>query len=126
MIFNITYNMKEYYKKNLTHDDLCVKQLLKAKGMTIAELAERIGMAREALSRVLSGGNPKYSTLAAVAEALGVSVPELFKIPEQDNQKDLYGVLVYKGEPFEINSQVDLHNLLQKIYDDSRVVLDKE
>ena len=83
-------------------------------------------MAREALSRVLSGGNPQYSTLAAVAEALDVSVPELFKKPEQDNQKDLYGILVYKGEPFEINCQIDLHNLLQKIYDDNRKVLDKE
>jgi hypothetical protein len=55
-----------------------------------------------------------------------VSVPELFKKPEQDNQKDLYGILVYKGEPFEINCQIDLHNLLQKIYDDNRKVLDKE
>ena len=125
MIFNITRNMKEYYKKNLSHDDLCVKQLLKAKGMTIGELAERIGMAREALSRVLSGGNPQYSTLAAVAEALGVAVPDLFQRPEQTKRKELYGVLVYNGEPFEINSQVDLQNLLQRMFNDSRVILEK-
>ena len=125
MIFNITHNMKEYYKKNLTHDELCVKQLLKAKGMTIGELAKRIGMAREALSRVLSGGNPQYSTLAAVAEALGVAVPDLFQQPEQNKQKELYGVLVYNGEPFEINSQVDLQNLLQRMFEDSRVILEK-
>jgi len=117
--------MKEYYKKNLSHDDLCVKQLLKAKGMTIGELAERIGMAREALSRVLSGGNPQYSTLAAVAEALGVAVPDLFQRPEQTKRKELYGVLVYNGEPFEINSQVDLQNLLQRMFNDSRVILEK-
>lgn len=117
--------MKEGYKKNLTHDDLCVKQLLRARGMTIGDLAWIIGMSREALSRVLAGGNPQYSTLAAIAEALEVSVPDLFNKPKQDGPKELYGVLVYKGEAIEINDRVDLQNLIQRMFDDSRRVYNK-
>lgn len=110
--------MKENLKKNLTHEDLCVKQLLKVKGMTIAQLAEEIGMAREALSRILSGGNPQYSTLAAVAEVLGVSVPQLFKQPEKE--KTVYGVIVYKGKPIQINNERDLIALANGIIEDNK------
>ena len=58
---------------------LRIKELLKEKGMMHKELAEK-GVTDIALRASLKG-NPTISTLEKVADALGVSVPELFAAP---------------------------------------------
>ena len=56
-----------------------VKVLLKARGITQAELAEKIGVQGGTLSNAISGRySPTLDTLERIAEALGVSVAELF------------------------------------------------
>ncbi|HIR73802.1 MAG TPA: helix-turn-helix transcriptional regulator [Candidatus Coprenecus pullicola] len=59
---------------------LRIKELLKEKGMMHKELAEKLGVTDIALRASLKG-NPTISTLEKVADALGVSVPELFAAP---------------------------------------------
>lgn len=54
-----------------------VKFLLKQKGMTAKELAEKMKISEAALSLSL-GGNPTLSRLQEVADALGVEIGELF------------------------------------------------
>lgn len=55
-----------------------IKEILKEKGLTQKELADRMGVADMSLSRSLNG-NPNLSTLKKIAEVLNVNVSDLFK-----------------------------------------------
>lgn len=55
-----------------------VKEICKEQGITIGELADKIQMVRESLSRAING-NPTLETLEKIANALGVPVTELFE-----------------------------------------------
>lgn len=57
-----------------------VKELCRIQGITLKELAQRIGIAPESLSRTLSG-NPQLSTLEAIASNLNVELSDLFVSP---------------------------------------------
>jgi DNA-binding phage protein len=50
--------------------------------MTLKDLAEKIGIARESLTRALDG-NPTLSTIQGIATALEVNITDLFEQPEQ-------------------------------------------
>lgn len=53
-----------------------IKEAIKENGYTITSLAEKLGIARESLSRMIV--SPSYPTLEKIAEALGVEIWELF------------------------------------------------
>ena len=55
-----------------------IKEILKSKGLTSAQLAERIGITKGALSNSINK-NPTLSTLEKIAEALDVQVVDLFE-----------------------------------------------
>ena len=56
-----------------------IKELLKEKGATQKELANKMGMSEGNLSNILSGKfAPTLDTLQRIAEALGVDIAELF------------------------------------------------
>ena len=63
--------------------ELRLKEILKEKGVLHKELAERLGVTDIALRASLKG-NPTIGTLERVADALGVSVAELFE-PQHSN-----------------------------------------
>lgn len=54
-----------------------IKSIIKQKGLTMEEVAERMGVSRVTLSQTLSG-NPTMSTLQRIADALGCKVGEFF------------------------------------------------
>ena len=56
---------------------LKINEILKERGMRMADLAKKLNVDQSNLSTSLKG-NPKLSTLADVASALGVEVQELF------------------------------------------------
>ena len=58
-----------------------VKELIKIKGITQKEFAEKLGMTPIGLSQILSG-KPSYTTLEKIASALEVEVWELLISPE--------------------------------------------
>ena len=86
--------------------ELRVKKILKQQGITQRELASRMKMMPEALSRVLSGGNPTMTTLENIAKALGVGIEELFE--DERVEKKISGFLEFDGEIFRIQSKKDL------------------
>ncbi len=53
-----------------------IKEVIKEKGLTQKELADKLGMTTVGLSQILSG-KPSYTTLEKIASALGVEVWEL-------------------------------------------------
>jgi probable addiction module antidote protein len=68
----------EYLKAAMEEDDeprvllIALRRIAEARG-GIAQVARKAGVERESLHRALSGrGNPRYSTLVAVAKAVGL------------------------------------------------------
>ncbi len=59
-----------------------VKELCRQRGIQLKELAQKMGVAPESLSRAING-NPQLSTIASIAANLGVSISELFTSKEQ-------------------------------------------
>ena len=58
--------------------ELRLKELLRGRGMTQAQLARKMGIAPTTLSRTLSNDNLSMATLRRIALALGCTVGELF------------------------------------------------
>lgn len=54
-----------------------IAEILKSKGMTQTDLAEKIGISRVGLSKAING-NTTITTLRKIATALSVEVSELF------------------------------------------------
>lgn len=61
-----------------------IKEVIKEKGLTITELAEKMGINRVNLSSMVNG-NPTVETLNKIADALGVPITELFERPKKDS-----------------------------------------
>lgn len=57
---------------------LRIKELLKEKGVTAKQLAEKLGKSESSVSLTIKNGNPTTDTLEKIAVALGVHVTELF------------------------------------------------
>ena len=58
-------------------NDFRIAEILKSKGMTQTDLAEKIGISRVGLSKAING-NTTITTLRKIAAALDVEVAELF------------------------------------------------
>ena len=60
-----------------------IKDILKKRGLTQNELAERLGINRVSLSRILSNKNDiRVSTITKIADAIGCDVAEFFSPAE--------------------------------------------
>ena len=59
--------------------DLRIKEVIKEKGMTITELADKMGINRVNLSNMVNG-NPTVETLNKIADAIGCEVAELIQV----------------------------------------------
>lgn len=58
-------------------NDFRIAEILKSRGMTQTDLAEKIGISRVGLSKAING-NTTITTLRKIATALEVEVSELF------------------------------------------------
>lgn len=76
-----------------------IKEAIKENGYTITSLAEKLGIARESLSRMIV--SPSYPTLEKIAEALGVEIWELFISPKEFPTQGLK--CPHCGGPIKIN-----------------------
>lgn len=86
--------------ENISHK---VKELCRDKGITIKELAEKMDIAPESLSRAING-NPQLSTIRKIAEALGVSVTDLFDRSEDE----LLAIVVCDGKTHTATTKQEL------------------
>lgn len=62
-----------------------IKEVIKEKGFTITSLADKLGIARESLSRMIV--SPSYPTLEKISNALNVPMWQLFASPEEVRSK---------------------------------------
>jgi transcriptional regulator with XRE-family HTH domain len=83
-----------------------VKNLCRERNMTLKDLAAKMNIARESLSRALDG-NPQLNTLQSIATALNVPVGALFA-----STGSLNGFVEYDGTIYRIHTPEDLRRLL--------------
>lgn len=95
-------------QKNTFNMNIDIDTLLKEKKLSKTDVAKKMELSRESLYRILSG-NPTLDNISKLADAIGVSIPELFTA----NSQDLYGHVEYKGVVYTIKSRSDLENLLK-------------
>ena len=55
-----------------------IKQAIKESGSSVGELAQKIGVSRQTISRQINGANITVETVKKIADALGVPVGQLF------------------------------------------------
>jgi len=91
---------------------LRIIELLMEMGVSIAELGRRTNISRSSMHATLEKGNPQYSTLVNIANALNVPITELFESP---NTKETIGIIRHNGKNYEINSIEDIKDLILKI-----------
>lgn len=89
--------------------ELRVKELLSERGLTQKELAKKMGVAEISLSRSLRN-NPSMETLTKMAEALNVSIVELFAPVEKT---DILGIIRVKDIYHEVKSIEEIEKLVQ-------------
>mgnify|MGYP000951945761 FL=1 len=88
---------------------LRIKEIVKQQGSSLGELSEKMGIARESLSRAING-NPTLDTLTKIADALNVHITELF-------EKDpISGIIIINGE----THRIETFDQLARIYEDHR------
>ena len=68
-----------------------LKNVMRAKGVTSLDLADRMGITRQTL-HVMVKGDARLSSLQRIADALGVPVVELFRPPST------FTALIHDGE----------------------------
>lgn len=90
---------------------LRIKALCKEKGITMAELANRLNINPITLSQSLNG-NPTLSRLNEVATALGVDIYELFEAPKV---RDIHGCIYIDANPHIIKSKEDIEEILKEL-----------
>lgn len=73
-----------------------IKELIKEKGYTQQQFADKIGMSRVGLAQIVNG-KPSYPTLEKIAEALEVPMWQLFASPEEVRKESGASVCPYCG-----------------------------
>lgn len=63
------------------NDVIIIRQIMREKGITVNQLAQKAGVSQPSMSTTLAKGNMTVSSLRAIAEALGVEIADLFAVP---------------------------------------------
>lgn len=67
--------------------ELKVKEVIKAKGLTMQQVADELGITRDTLTRNING-NPTIETLEKIAKTLEVSVSDLLNEEKSEDDKN--------------------------------------
>ena len=65
-----------------------IKQAIKESGSSVGELAQKMGVSRQTISRQINGANITVETVQKIADALGVPVGQLFDQKPQPTNAD--------------------------------------
>ena len=58
---------------------LRIKEVIKEKGLTVQEVATRIGKSKQSLHGIIEKGNPTIGTLSDIAKAINVPIHNLYE-----------------------------------------------
>lgn len=90
---------------------LRIKEILKEKGISQIELAEKMGKSKQYISNILScGKGMSIATLVEIAKILDVEFRDLFAIT--GNHTEINGYIKVQNDIYEIRSYEDLEKIL--------------
>lgn len=92
-----------------------IKRIAREKGLTLADVADRMGIKGPTLSQNING-NPTVEMLGRIASALQVDIRLLFE--SSGAESELYGMVQYKDRSYKIDSVESLKQLLSVIEND--------
>lgn len=98
---------------------LSVRMLCRKQGITMRQLAEKMQIAPESLSRAING-NPTLSTIQSIAHNLNVEVGDLFLT--RLRQSDLTAIVVFRGETLVTDNADTLFDYANEI----RIIIQNE
>lgn len=110
---------------------MIIKEVCKEKGITVSQLAEKMGIKQESLSRAING-NPTLETLGKIAAALNVPMWQLFASPnEVYPQSNTAGITCPHCGKISLSKPNDMKQLeviQSKIYDirGQKVMIDRD
>ena len=90
---------------------IIVRELLKAKGISIKELAGMMGISSSAVSQLLANPYPSLQVLERIANAIGVDVVNFFA----QDYSYLNGYIETGGEIYPVRSREQFVHLIDKI-----------
>lgn len=64
-----------------------IRKVMKERGVTVQELAEKLGVTQSSLNQSISG-NPSVRKLESLAEAIGCKVGDFFESSESSSEKE--------------------------------------
>lgn len=65
-----------------------IKEAIKESGSSVGELAQKMGVARQTISRQINGANITVGTVQKIADALGLPIGQLFDQKPQPTNAD--------------------------------------
>lgn len=85
--------------------NLKITEVAKEHGMTIAQVAERLGVKAQSLSQAIYRNSFSLDKLGEIADILGVEVPELFEAYTTSKQSGsaVDAVCPHCGKPIKVN-----------------------
>lgn len=94
-----------------------VKELCRQRGMQLKDLAQKMGVAPESLSRAING-NPQLSTITSIAANLDIDIAKLFTEKES---MTLNAIIVYKDRTYIAHSLSDLKLAVSELERDANL-----
>ena len=79
--------MQQKTIKKMNENELRIREIMLEKGISVNEMSEKLGITRQSFYSIVNG-NPTMSTLAKIAEILGVTVKKLFRDENNGNIRD--------------------------------------
>lgn len=80
-----------------------IKGVIKSKGFTIKDVAEKIGVNRVTLTVTIQNGNPTYQKLKQIALAIGCDVADFFEDEKEAAQTASPALCCpYCGKPLQV------------------------
>lgn len=67
------------FASDMANTELRIKEICKEKGITLEQLAKRLGILRTSLAQAMSRNSFSIERLAQIADALETDIPSLFK-----------------------------------------------
>ena len=97
--------------------DIRIKEICKEKGITLEDLAKRLGILRTSLSQALSRNSFSTDKLSEIADALNVPIWQLFVSPNEvaKGKEELTAFVSYRGEFFNTHSKEELKQYVDKL-----------
>lgn len=96
--------------QSMANTRLRITEVCKEKGLSIAELADKLGIKPSSMSQAIYLNSFSVSRLGEIADALGVTIPELFEDYKATIDKELSNIL---SKPW-VNGNNKLHLTIDK------------